>query len=813
MLDSFVNDIRYAIRTLLNHPGLTCAALLALAMGIGANTTIFSFVNSILLRPLPVENADRLVFVWQTNRQKGTTRLQPSYPDFVDFRAENTVFEDIAAIVPTQFNLTGFDRPYYVSGMRASASLFSTLGVKPLRGRTFQAEEDRQNGSRVAVISSRLWRSRFGAGEDVLNRQLILDDQSYTIIGVLPSDFNYLPMTDVWVPLFTGADPKRMEGRSYHDLMVTACLKPGVSIEAAQSQINTLATQLQTQYPDTNAGNGVVLVPFRDLFVGEIKGVVFALWIAVGLVLLIACTNVANLMLARGAARQNEIAVRSAIGAKRTRLIMQLLTESILLGVIGGLLGLAVTWLGIRLIEYGTPANVAQLVPGLKDTKIDGVVLAFTLTISVFTGALFGLIPAIQASKPNLNELLKDSGRGLTGGLGKRRLRTVLVISEIALVLVLLNSVGLVISSFLYLLKVDPGFRPGNLLTARLALPARKYTTDQEIESFYRELRQRLEVVPGVLAVGAISHLPMGSVETSSASFKIEGRPVPAANEAPWASFRVVSPDYFRTLEVQVKQGRAFTDLDSSGNLPVVIVNEHMAKEFWPNEDPLGKRLSSSDDEKGQPIWRQIVGVVGDARYSLEFESRPEMYLPLAQRPMADMSVLVRTSTDPMGLVSAVQEQVWSIDKDLPVSHISTMERIVADSVSPQRAGAVLFGFFAFTAFILVAVGIHGLIAFSVTQRTREIGIRMALGALPRTILTNIFGEAVKLVLIGVAIGLVPTFLVTKLLAHVLPGASAAGVPAFFGVLIMLAGITVLASYFPARRAAGSDPVVALRNE
>ncbi len=812
MFDSLVRDIRFGVRMMFKAPGLTCAALLALAIGIGANSTIFSLVNAILLNPLPYENADRLVSVWESSPERERSQTEPSYPNYADWKNYNQVFEDMAAIAPTGFVLTGIETPDQIFGARATASLFRTLGVKPQIGRTFLDEEDKPNGSRVVVISYGLWQRRLGAVQDIVGREIRLNDQSYKIIGVMPPDFSYLPSMDAWTPLLVDSNQTDLDSRGYHHLMVTARLKPGVTLDRAQAELNTIAAQLELQYPESNRGSAVLLSPFRNQFVGEIRGVLIALWIAVGLVLLIACTNIANVSLAHGAARQGEIAIRISMGASRMKLVRQLLTESVILSVAGGILGLGVTQLGIKLILYGVPPNVVQFIPGLKRISIDETVLVFTAGISILTGIIFGLLPAIQVSRPNLNELLKEGNRAFTGGLRQRRIRGILVVCEIVIVLVLLNGVGLALNSFLYLLKINPGFNPTGLLTFRLALPTTKYANDAQIARLYQELQRQLEALPGVLAVGAVSHIPIGSGANSSTAIRIEGRPAATPGETLDVSFRIVTPGYFRTISVPAKSGRTFTDGDSSASLPVTVINETMARKYWPNENPIGKRVSNQTDESGQPIWREIVGVVGNIRHSLESEPRQEMYFPSAQQPVAEMSLVIKTATDPIGMAPAVQNQVWTIDRDLPVSAVKTMEQIIADSVSPQRAVTVLSGLFAAAAFMLVAVGIHGLIAYSVTKRTQEIGIRIALGAQSGTILRKVVGEGMKLVLIGAAIGLLPTYLIGKVLSNALYGASAAAPLTLACVLIMVIGMAALASYFPARRAAKLDPLIALRN-
>jgi putative ABC transport system permease protein len=808
MLGDLWQDLRYGLRMLVKNPGFTTVAVIALALGIGANSAIFSVVNTVLLRPLPYTDPDRLVMVWEDDTKHGYPRDTPAAANYIDWRDQNQVFEGMAAIANLSFNLTGDGEPERIDGRRVSANLFSLLGVEPYLGRAFLPEEDQPGGHRVVIMSHGLWQRRFGSDMKIIGKPLTLNGESFTVVGVMPPDFRFPSREDeLWVPIAFSSKEAANRGRHY--LEVVARTKPGVTLQQAQAEMNTIAARLQQQYPDRNTDLGAAVVPLHEQVVGDIKPALLVLLGAVGFVLLVACANVANLLLARAAGRQKEIAVRVALGASRLRLLRQFLTESILLAALGGGVGLLLSLWGVNLLKAFIPESIAQA----RAITIDARVLGFTLLVSLLTGLIFGLAPAMQASKFNLNETLKEGGRDSAAGRRGNRIRGLLVIAEVAVSLILLIGAGLLINSFLRLRNVDPGFRADKLLTMRVVLPELKYPDQTRRSAFYTDLVRRIEALPGVRSAAVTNWIPLVR-QGDSVGISIEGRPAPAPGKEPIVVTRVISPHYFRTMGIQLLQGRQFDERDRADSAPVVVISETMARRFWPGEDPLGKRLTPGSPESPDD-WLTVIGVVKDVRqFELGADPKPQMYLTYTQADFfAPRHLVVSTDVEPLGLAAAVRGTVWEIDKDQPVSNISTMEDVLSESIARQRFSMLLLGIFATVALVLAAVGIYGVMSYSVAQRTREIGIRMALGAQRSDVLKLAVGQGLKLVSIGVLIGLAGAFILTRVMSSLLFGVSATDPPTLITISLVLISVAVLASYIPARRATKVDPLVALRYE
>ncbi len=808
-MSTILQDVRYGARMLLKSPGFTAVAVLALALGIGANTAIFSVVNSVLLRSLPYSDPDRLVVIWETNPNLSEglrLRNEASPANFLDWKAQNTVFEDLGAYNWNTFNLTGGDQPEQLTGNPVTAGIFSTLGVKPLYGRVITPDDDREGAPPVVVLSHRLWQRRFGARAEVVGEQIALNNQSYTVVGVMPPEFEFpVAMSELWVPMaFTKAAAER---RQAHFLYTRARLKPGVTLAQAQAEMDTIAARLRQQYPDTNTDRGIRLVTLHEETVAQLRPALLVLMGAVLLVLLIACANVANLMLARATARHKEIAIRTALGASRWRVARQLLTESVLLALAGGLLGLLLALWGVDLLKSGVPENMTYM-HGWNQIGLDARVLAFTLGVSLLTGIIFGLAPALQASKTDLHEGLKEGDRGSTGT--RNRVRGLLVAFEMAISLVLLVGAGLMMRSVVKLLEVRPGFDPHNVLSVSLSLPRARYDNAQKVSDFVAQLQERVAAQPGVRSVGAVDLLPMaGSGQTTT--FVVEGKPAPARGSEPEANYRVATPTYFSTLGIPVQKGRAFTAHDKADAPPVALINETMAREFFPGEDPIGRRLLDPD---GQNPPTEIVGIVGDVKH-WGLDDKPEsfLYLPHAQVGGRFITLVARTDGDPAAMASAVRREVLALDKDQPVFDVKTMEQRIATTSAPRRLPMYLLGVMASVALVLAAVGIYGVVAYSVTQRTHEIGIRMALGAQRRDILSLVVRQGMLMATVGVGVGLVASYFLMKVMSGMLYGVSATDPVTFSGVALLLATVALLACLIPARRATRVDPMVALRYE
>ncbi|MCP9495914.1 MAG: ABC transporter permease [Pyrinomonadaceae bacterium MAG19_C2-C3] len=804
-------DIKYGARMLLKTPGFTLVAVFALALGIGANTAIFSVVNGVLLKPLPFVEPERI-----TRFYNATTNEPASiaYPDFQDYANRAQSLQHVAGYLMTGTILRGGDEPERVRGANVSASLFPMLGVNAALGRVFTAEEDRDGAPSVIVISHELWQRRFGGDAGVIGQQIPLGANPKTVIGVMPPNFKF-PVattfpTEYWLPLSESPSVKQQAARRGSIFLdVVASLKPGVSVEGANAELDTIARTLEAQYPNTNTGRRVRLVKLHESLVSDIKPALLVLLGAVGLVLLIACANVANLLLARAAARGKEIAVRTALGASRGRIVRQLLTESLLLALTGGGLGLLLAVWGIDLLVAASPAGV----PRLQDVRLDMSVLLFTFGISTLTGVLFGLAPALQASKLDLNHALKEGGRGSTEGGRGSRVRSVLVVTEVALSLVLLVGAGLLIKSFYALLNTDPGYATDRVLTMTLPLSTTKYPQPEDRAQFFQQVLRSVNELPGVEAAGATAQLPLGGSENIS-SFNIEGRPPAAPGSTPTAGDQTVTPDYFRAMNIPLLKGRTFTEQDTNAAPPVLIVNETFARRHFPNDDPVGKRIIP-DSETGSVPPREIIGVVGDARHQ-DLSSIPyaDAYSPYAQNSRATMHIVVRAKTaDPNEVAPAVRAAIKELNGDQLIWQTRTMNELVAGNVAPRRFNMILLGVFAAVALMLAAVGIFGVMNYVVTQRTHEIGIRIALGAQTTDVLRLIVAQGMMLALIGVGLGLAGSFAASRVLRTLLYGVSATDPMTFIGVSVLLAVVALLACYIPARRAMKVDPMIALRYE
>jgi putative ABC transport system permease protein len=818
-LETLIQDLRYGARTLIKNPVFTVVAVLTLALGIGANTAIFSVVNGVLLRPLPYYEPERLAMVW-ANRpilqaQIGLDDFPVAAADFVDWRSQNQVFEDMAALYGSRMNLTGGGEPESIFGLRASASLFQILRVRFAVGRAFLAEEDRAGADRVVILSHRLWQQRYGADPKIIGQKIILNNEAYTVVGVTAPDFQFPRKNEL--PSYYGGDvkvgfylpiafsPEAMKNRRGNFLTVIARLKPGVNVGQANADMNAIARRLTELYPQTNTDKGVRLAPLQQQVVGKVRTALLVLLGAVGFVLLIACANVANLLLARAAGRQKEIAIRAALGASRWRVVRQLLTESLLLAITGGTAGLLLAWWGVELLLSIAPENL----PRVHDIRLDTRVASFTLLVSLLTGIVFGLLPALQGSKIDLGVTLKEGGRD-AAGLLRRRLRGFLVVSEVALAFVLLIGAGLLIRSFARLTEVDPGLDPRSVLTMDLALPFTKYKDGGSGLAFFQQTLERVRALPGVEAAAAVSPLPLSGGH-SSGGFAIEGRPSPPTEQTLNAGYCQISPDFFKTFRVPLIKGRLIAESDVAKTPLVIVINESLARKYFANENPLGKRIIPLGGAA-----REIVGVVGDVKHSaLEEEAKPEIYSSMAQAefPVTFMSLAVRTSKDPMQMLAAVRGQVWAGDKDLPIFNIETMERLVNKSVAPRRFNLLLLGAFALVGLALAGVGLYGVMSYTVTQRTREIGVRMALGASRSDVLRLVIREGMKLALIGASLGLGGALGMTQLLKTLLFGVSAADPLTFSVITAVLMIVALLACWIPARRAAGMDPLVSLRVE
>ena len=809
MLETFWQDMRYGVRMLRRNPGFTTVAVLTLALGIGANTAIFSVVNAVLLRPLPYDNPHQLVMVWETIREAGY-QTGPSYPNFEDWREQNQVFEQMVAFRSLDYTLTGVEEAVRVQGARVSAGFFPLLRVEPILGRPFLPEEDQAGAKNVVILSYGFWHRRFGGDPGAVGKKVTLDGTDFTVIGVLPPGFKFpyeMVPAELWTP--TALDAELFPQRGLHALGAIGRLKPGVTLQQAQAEMDTIARRLEQEYPEDNTGRGVNLVPLHRQVVGGVRPALLILLSAVGFVLLIACANTANLLLARGAARQEEMSIRAALGAGRGRLVGQWLTESMLLGLAGGTAGLVLALWALDAFVALVPDDF----PRLGSIGIDGRVAGFALTVSLLTGLASGLAPAIHASGPDLQGGLKASGR-TSAGSGRHRLRSLLVVSEVMLTLVLLIGAGLLIRSFLRLLDVKPGFNPMNILTFEMSAPPSDYDGNQ-LADFYRQVLDRVKSLPGVVSAGSATTLPLTGNNIGTI-FRALGRPAPAPGEEPRIMYYSISPGYFRTMQIPLLKGRVLTERDMRDKAGVIVVNETLARRFWPGQDPLGEQLSLglSLDQEGEPEAYEIVGIVGDVRHrGLDREVFPQIYVSYRQQTWAFMSFVVRSNRDPLSLVGGIRNQTLAVEKNQPVYNFQTMEQYLLDSVGQRRFSMMLVGLFALVALLLATMGVYSVVSYSVTQRTHEIGIRLALGAKRGDIFRLILGQGLGLTLMGVGVGLGGAFALTRFLESLLFGVATTDPLIFTAVPAFLLAVALLACYIPARRAMKVDPMVALRYE
>ncbi len=815
-------DLRYGVRMLLKNPAITFIVILALALGIGANTAIFSVVNAVLLRPLPYDQPEQLVFL--NERSQVLEGMSISYPNFTDWREQNRVFEKLGVYNRSNYNLTGAGEAERITTAQMSADLFSVLRVNAALGRVFTNDEDKPGATPVVVLSHGLWQRRFGGRADIIGQSLTFNGKSYTVIGVMPQGYQFPSRVEMWVPVGPLSDQTSWQSRGNHPgLYGVARMKPGVTLEAAQADMENIAVNLEQQYPDTNAGNRVKIQPLLEIFVSDVRQTLWVLFAAVGFVLLIACANIANLLLARATSRQKEMAIRAAMGAGRWRIARQLLTESVTLALVGGTLGLLLARWGVDLILYMSP----EAIPRSGEIGLDWRVLAFTIGVSLITGVLFGLMPALQSGVVDVHETLKETGRGTTR---RHWLRSSLVVVEVATTLVLLVGAGLMIRSFYQLQKVNPGFSYDRLTSFSIALPRTKYSSIDQREAFFRQLLENIRSLPGVEATAAASGLPLGNNGWQT-SFVVDGQPIPPTTQIPLMEACLVTPDYFRAMNIPLLKGRYFDDRDDRSFLAgrdlstlneiekevagvnSIIIDEEFARRHWPNEDAVGKRIKLGTDERASVLT--VLGVVGRVKMEglNQDSNRVQGYFPFAQLPAGGMTVIIKGSTDPNHLISSVREQVKAQDPEQPIYNIRSMNEIRAESVAPERLNLTLLSIFAGIALVLAIVGIYGVMSYSVTQRTHEIGIRMAIGAQPKDVFKMVVGQGMTLALIGVVLGLVGAFGLTRLMTTMLFGVEPTDPLTFVVIAVLLTTVALVACYLPGRRATKVDPVISLRYE
>jgi predicted permease len=821
-VETWWHDLRHGLRVLASQPAFSIVAITSLALGIGANTAIFSVTNALLLRPLPYEDADRIAILWQRSPGLGVQQDWFSTGQYLDIRTDNQVFTDVAATIGASFNLTGRGVPERIDGARVSSSLFSIFGAKAAAGRVFTVEEDTPGKPPVVILSNGFWKRRFGSDPSVVGKSLTLNGNTFTIVGVMASDFvfnkeimpavNGIQNVDLLLPLPLNETARANRGGE--DFNIFAKLKPGVTLQKAQADMNVLAARMKRDYPQNYPPNGgltVSVVPLINQVVGDVRLALYVLLGAVGLVLLIACGNVANLLLSRAAVRQKEMAIRAAVGASRERIVRQLLTEAVLLSALGGVLGLALAVMAVKVLGQFGSARI----PRLDEIGIDGRVLAFTFGISLITGIVFGLVPALRASRLDLNDVLREGGRGGVGssafGLGHHQLRKLLISAELALSLVLLIGAGLLIRSYQRITNANPGFDPANVLSVRVALPGFKYNTPDAIIAFYKRLEDRLAALPGVEHVGSNYLLPLSSVALGWEPITVDGYvPKAAGEDLIIASSGYVSPDYFRAMGIPLLKGRYFDDRDVRGAPDVAIVDDKLAERFWPGQDPIGKRMRRGDSGP----WRTVVGVVADTKeYEVDGEPPITAFYPNRQLGVGTRYLVIKTRSDAVGISSAVTREVQALDADLPVFDVNTMDERLADSLARRRFSMFLLVVFAVCASLLAAIGIYGVVSFWVSQRTRELGIRAALGARHADIMRLVIRQVVMLVVVGITVGLAASFGLTRVMSSLLFGVSATDAVTYALLAALLGIVALIATYVPARRAAGVPPIVALRHD
>jgi putative ABC transport system permease protein len=813
-----MTDLRFAIRQLLRNPGFTAVAVLTLGLGIGANTAIFSVVHAVLLKPLGYHDPEHLVTILHEGRNPIAAA------NFLDLRDQSQSFEGMAAAEAWSGTLTGANQPETIPALRLGDGLFDLLGVQPLLGRTFRSDDFQPGNNHVLVLSYALWQRRFGANPNVIGKSIVLNAESYLMLGVMPEGFQFAPFwattAEMWAPLDLTPRATQRDGNS---LRVFARLRPGVAQSQAQAEMDAIWQRLAQAYPETNTGRTLRVDTLLKKVVGDVRPALLMIVGAVAFVLLIACANVANLLLVRGAARHKEMAIRAALGAGRWRAIRQLLTESALLSVLGAAFGLVVGFWGVRVLKalLGIQAVSSRFrMPRLTEIKVDPPTLVFTLGVALLTGLLFGLAPALQAAAPDLHAALKKGGRGATEGRGGQRLRAGLVVAEIALALITLVGAGLMLHSFALLQTVDAGFTRTNALSFIVSLQGESELLGAKREGFYEELFHRLSAIPGVVSASAVNHLPLIG-DLWDRGLSIEGRPQAKPGEGVGAIYRVCRPGYFQTMGIALARGRDFNQQDSADTPGVVVINEHLAREQWPSKDPVGKRITF-DDRDIKPKWFTIVGVVKNVKqHGWSEAAENEVYLPFQQSPFlsnpaghySSMSVVIRTSTNPIKLLDAARSAVWSVNGNVPISSAITLERVVSDAVSQPRFNFILVGLFAVLALTLAAVGIYGVMAYTVARRTQEIGIRVALGAARGDVLKLMLGHGMRLARLGTAFGLLGAFGLTRFMTSLLYEVKPTDPMTFVCISVLLTSVTLLACWLPARRAAKLDPLVALRYE
>ena len=811
-MDSLIKDIRYGVRGLLKHPGFTAIVVITLALGIGASTAIFSVVDNVLLRRLPYRNAERIVAIEEMNREG--TRGQVTSANFLDWRAQNTVFEHLAAIKTTTTNLALSDHAERIDLAQTNTNFFDVFGVAPQYGRLFIPQDEQAGHEPVVIVSDTLWRRRFGSDPSLVGKQLTLDGRNFTVIGITPPGFQYPDKTELWVPplklvpeLYANQDVTQTRGMGY--LAAVALLKPGVTLPHAAAEMETITARLRQQYPTTNNRRFNRVVSLHEHLVGDTNKVLWLLLGAVTFVLLIGCANVANLLLASGAARQKEMAIRTALGASRWRVMRQLFTESTILALTGGAVGVLIAIWGLAAITKLLPGDF----PRLNEIHLDLRILGFTFAASVLTGILFGLVPALQISRPDVQESIRETGRGASGSRRQNRFRQALIAGEIALCVVLLAGAGLLFRSFLRLQSVNTGFVSGQVLTARLTPSGTSYNNQADYDKFYNQVIEKVSAIPGVQDAGLINTLPLDKGPTTG--FRVEGRPVLTPDKWPMVNYRAVSPNYFRAMGIPVVQGRAYTERDNSNAPAVMIINQQTAREIFPDENPVGKRITFGNvDQNQQPVWFEIVGVVANVR-SLELreESQSEIYFSSLQDYWAAMSLVVRSTVEPSSLSAAVRQAVNEVDKSVPVSQVKTMDKVVSESITQPRFNLFLLVLFSTVAMLLSAAGIYGVTAYTVSQRTRELGIRLALGAQVGDVLKMILAQGMAVIGVGLVLGLAAAFGLMRLLRSLLFGIGENDPLTFVAITIVLLIVALIACYIPARRATKVDPLEALRAE
>ena len=799
-----LNDFRYAFRQLIKAPSFTIVAILTLALGIGACTAIFSVVNAVLLRPLDYPQPDRIVNIRETNLPQ-FPEFSVSPPNYLDWEKQTKSYEYIAAYSGAGLNLTGEGEPQRLVGVKATAHYFDVYGIKPTLGRFLLPEEDAVGKNHVVVLSHGFWQRVFGGARDVVGRPIQLNGEPYQVVGVAPPGFGLASKVDAWTPMAFKPDETANDARGGHYINVVGRLKPGVSVTQAKAELDVIATQLAKQYPDSNKGWGIFMMPVQDYTVRDVKPVLYTLLGAVGCVLLIACANLANLLLARATARSREISIRAALGAGRARLVRQLLTESVVLAVCGGVSGIILAWLGLDALLALAPTSL----PRISEIHLDLGVLLFSLALSVFTGLVFGIAPAWLAARADVNEALKQGTRGSTEGGARGRLRSALVVIEVTFALVLLGGAGLLARSFMQLARVDPGFIPENATLLRLSLPQKKYAEKDQQTAFANALLERVKTLPGVQAAGVTHSMPL--VGDYVLGFNIEGRPHIDPSDLPNTNYYSVTPDYFRAMGIRLIRGRIFTPQDDAKAPRVAIINETMARQFFPNEDPIGKRINITN---GPDTWREIVGIVGDIKqYGVDKATSAQSYEPFAQVPFTSLNVVIRTNGSPAALLGALRPAVYAVDKDQPVGIIRPLEEIMAESIARQRFAMTLLSVFSAVALVIAAVGIYGVMAYNVVQRTGEFGIRMALGAQQRDVLRLVLTQGGKLIGLGLGIGLLATLGASRALGSMLFNTSAYDPITLTSITLLLGAVALVACFFPANRATKVNPIEALRTE